>query len=215
MQVVLYTDKTVAQSLTALNARMQAKGTSTRPALDGWVEKSGAFSLGVTSLVAGRFNRTTYLRGKLEREGGLTVIKGQVPRGATRENMIVIFAVVAIMALMLVAMGSTWMGLIVLPIGAAFYIPLSGDYFNSELLIGELQKTLKAKETPPKASGAKASPAKTPAKKAAAPTSRATGTTPRARPAARPAPKPAPLAGLTDDDEADEVDEITRVPIEE
>ena len=213
MQVVLYTEKTIAQSLTALNARMQAKGTSTRPALDGWVEKNGAFSLAVTSLVAGRFNRTTHFRGKLEREAGVTVLKGQVSRGATRENMIVIFAVIAVIALMLVAMGSTWMGLILLPIGAALYIPLAGDAFNSDLLIGELQKTLKARDTPPKATGAKTSTAR-PTKKATTPTSavRATGTTPRARPV----PKPTPTTDIDDaNDEDEEEDEITRVPIED
>lgn len=106
MQIVLYTEQTVSQALTALNARMQAKPSSSRPALDGWVEKNGAFSLAVTSVVAGRFNRTTRLHGKLEREGGVTVIRGQVSRGATRENMIIIFGVIAVMALALVGMGS-------------------------------------------------------------------------------------------------------------
>lgn len=213
MQFVLYTEQTVAQALTALNARMQAKPSSTRPALDGWVEKNGAFSLGVTSLVAGRFNRTTYMRGKLERESGVTVIKAQVSRGATRENMIVIFAVIALVAVMLVAMGSTWMGLLLLPIGAALYIPLAGDAFNSEVLVGELQKTLKAKDTPPTASKAtgstKSAPAARPAAKKATTTApRATGTTPRARPAPKPASPP-------EDDDEDEAEPITRVPIED
>jgi hypothetical protein len=212
VQFVLYTEQTVAQALTALNARMQAKPSSSRPALDGWVEKNGAFSLGVTSLVAGRFNRTTFMRGRLEREGGMTVIKAQVSRGATRENMIVIFAVIAIVALMLVAMGSTWMGLLLLPIGAALYIPLAGDAFNSDLLIGELQKTLKAKDTPPtpsKTTSSKASPTARPAaRKATTTTPRATGTTARAKPA----PKPAPP---TEPDDEDEEDSIIRVPVED
>ena len=39
MQFVLYTEKTVAQSLTAINERMHVKETSTRPALDGWVAR--------------------------------------------------------------------------------------------------------------------------------------------------------------------------------
>ena len=82
MRVELYTDKTVAQALTALNERMQAPGSPSRPALDGWVEKSGQFSLGMTCEVSSRFTRTTYLRGKLEREGSYTAIRGQVSSGA-------------------------------------------------------------------------------------------------------------------------------------
>ena len=212
MQIVLYTDQTVAQALTALNARMQAKPTSTRPALDGWVEKNGAFSLAVTSLVAGRFNRTTHFRGKLERESGVTVIKGQVSRGATRENMIVIFAVIAVMALMLVAMGSTWLGVLLLPIGAALYIPLAGDAFNSELLIGEVQKTLKAKESPPKNHRAKAPPARS-TKKAVTSTQRQA--TPASRPKAAPKPTSSPPSLADQSDAEAEENEIVRVPIED
>lgn len=214
MQIVLYTDKTIAQALTALNARMQAKATSTRPALDGWVEKNGSFSLGVTSLVAGRFNRTTHFRGKLEREGGMTVIKGQVPVGATRENMIVIYAVLALMGIALVGMGSPWLGILMLPIGGALYIPLAGDAFNSELLIGEIQKTLKAKDTPPKSNGAKSSASPRSSKKATnGSATRATGT--RAKAAPTPKPTPRAAAPSNDEDEVVEIDEITRVPVED
>ncbi len=161
MQFVYYTEKTVAQSLTALNARMQVKGTSSRPALDGWVEKNGNFCLGVTAPVRGRFNRTTYMRGKLERRGSYTVVRARVSRGATRENKIVIYGAMALIAVALVVLGNIWMGLILVPVAAALYIPLTGDYLNSEMLLSELQKTLKARSTPPKAvrAGAATKPA--------------------------------------------------------
>ena len=126
MQVVLYTEKTVAQSLTALNARMQAKATSTRPSLDGWVEKSGRFSVGVTSGVFGRFTRTTFLHGKLERQGTATVIKGNVSRGATKENKIIIYASLAVLALALAGGGNLWMAAVLVPVAGALYIPLTG-----------------------------------------------------------------------------------------
>ena len=44
MRFILYSEKTVAQCLTSINARMHVKGSGSRPTLDGWVEKNGAFS---------------------------------------------------------------------------------------------------------------------------------------------------------------------------
>lgn len=216
MQVVLYTDQTISQALTALNARMQARATSSRPALDGWVEKNGSFSLGVTSLVAGRFNRTTHFRGKLERESGVTVIKGQVSVGATRENMIVIYIVIALMALALVGMGSPWLGVLMLPIGAALYIPLAGDAFNSALLIGEIQKTLKAKDAPPKSGSSKSSrSSKKSSSGASSKSSGSNSSSSRSKAASKPASKAAPADDTDNDEEDEDVDEITRVPVED
>jgi hypothetical protein len=157
LQFVYYTEKTVPQCLSALNERMNAKASSTRPAMDGWVEKNGQFSIGVSTDVAGRFRRSTYLRGKLEKLGPYTAIKCNVSNGATRENLVVIFVAMALTALALIASGNILMALIVLPVGSAFYVPLTGDYHNSEVLLSEIQKTLKAKTTPPKPSTAKKS----------------------------------------------------------
>lgn len=206
MQFVLYTDKTVSQALTALNARMHAKATSTRPALDGWVEKNGSFSIGVTSEVMGRFTRTTHLRGRLERQGSATVIKGAVARGATRENKIIIYAVLAAMGLMFAGMGSPWLAVLLLPLGAALYIPLTGDYVNSETLIGELEKTLKAKPTPPKTTAAKAGGTRT-AKKATAASKPAARASAPANSRARPAPKPSAAATPAGEAETEPEDE--------
>lgn len=191
MQFVLYTEKTVSQALSALNERMHAKETSTRPAIDGWVEKNGAFSLGVTTRVAGRFTRTTYMRGKLERQSGITVVKGTVSSGATRESKAFIFIACALVAAGLILSGNVLMGLIVVPFALALYIPLTGDHTNSEILMNELQRALKAKVTPPKPakkhSESKASAAKPVRPAAAAPV----------RAAPKPAPKPAPSLGQT------------------
>ncbi|MFO7323058.1 MAG: hypothetical protein DIU68_015130 [Chloroflexota bacterium] len=198
MQFVLYTDKTVSQALTALNARMHAKPTSTRPALDGWVEKNGSFCISVTSAVVGRFQRTTYLRGRLERQGSATVIKGAVPQGASREHKIIIYGVLAAMGLMFAGMGSPWLSVLLIPLGAALYIPLTGDFNNSETLISELEKTLKAKPTPPKATTTKASGNRAGRKSATSkPAASRTATSSNGH--ARPAPKPG-AAKVADDD---------------
>jgi hypothetical protein len=198
VQFILYTEKTVSQALAALHERMQAKGTSSRPGIEGWVEKNGGFSLGVTTPVIGRFTRTTHMRGKLERQTGITVVKGGVSHGATRENLIVIYIALLITAFALMSLGNVWLGVIVLPVGAALYIPLSGDQHNSELLMDELQRALKAKATPPKpaATTKKTGEARSAAAKPLRPASMSAASKPAtaSRPAARPAPKPAPKA---------------------
>jgi hypothetical protein len=130
---------------------MHLKGTSSRPAIDGWVEKSGSFSLSVTTRVAERFRRTTNLRGKMERAGGMTVIKGSVSSGASQRGQIMIFVAVALVGVMMIASGSPALALALIPVGLALYVPLRGDADNSEYLMSELQKTLAAKPTLPKA----------------------------------------------------------------
>jgi hypothetical protein len=150
VNVTLYTEQTVAQCLSALNERMHLKPTTSRPALDGWLEKSGAFSLGVSSVVVGRFSRSTYLRGRLERQNGYTVVHGSVSGGASHKDKIVIFVALALIAAALALRGSVTLALVIAPLAAALYIPLTGDHQNSETLISELQKTLKARENPPR-----------------------------------------------------------------
>src|SRR5450432_3119094 len=66
VRFVLYSEKTVAQCLTAINARMHVKESSSRPALDGWVEKSGAFSISMSLKVIGKFSRRTVLKARVE-----------------------------------------------------------------------------------------------------------------------------------------------------
>lgn len=178
MRFVLYSEKTVAQCLTAVNARMHVKETSTRPALDGWVEKSGTFSLAMTAPVIGKFNRRTTLTAKVERQGGVTVIEGGVPSGVSREGQAVVFVALALVALAIMGSGNVLFGALLIPFAAYLYIPLHGDYLNSAILLDEVEKTLKAKAKPPK----KLADAKPAARSAA----------PRTASSAKPAPKRAP-----------------------
>lgn len=150
MRFVLYSEKTVTQCLTAINARMHVKETSTRPALDGWVEKGGAFSIIMTAPVVGKFRRRTALTAKVERQGGITVIQGSVPSGVSRDGQAVIFIALALVALAMMGSGNVLFGLLLVPFAAYLYIPLHGDYLNSSVLVDEVEKTLKAKARPPK-----------------------------------------------------------------
>ena len=150
MQFVLYSEKSVAECLTEINARMQVKATSTRPALDGWIEKSGTFSISMSAPVMGRFARRTALRAKVSRENGITVIRGSVPGGVAREQQIVVFVALAVVALTVIGSGNVFVGLMLLPLAALLYIPMQGDHLNSAVLIDEVQKALKAKPTLPK-----------------------------------------------------------------
>lgn len=166
MRIVLYTDKTISQCMTALSERLQMKGTSSRPGLEGWVEKKGSFAISATTRVGGYFPRTTRLTGKAEKFAGYTMITANVAAGASRRGLMLIFIGLAVVGAALLATGNTLLGIGMLPLALLLYIPLAGDDANSEYLIGELQKTLKAKFTPPsKPAPAKAKPAtKTPAR---------------------------------------------------
>lgn len=152
MRILLYTEKTPAQALTAINARMQAKESAARASLGGWVEKNGSFALSVSTPVIGRFHRRTVLRGKIERENGVTTVHGDVPSGVDKQGQIVVFVALGLLAVLLLTSGNAVPALAVIPLGAYLYIPMTGDHANCDLLVGELQRTLKAKEKPPKKS---------------------------------------------------------------
>ncbi len=158
MRVVFFTDKTVSQCMTALHERLQAKGTRN---LEGWVEKNGNFELSIATPVIGRVTRRTYLRGKAERESGVTQVKVDVSSGADRRGQIIIFVACILVAVALLANGALAFALLALAAGGALYIPLAGDHKNSPLLIGEVQRTLKATTKQPK----KASDSKTTARR--------------------------------------------------
>jgi hypothetical protein len=146
LRFVLYTDKSVAQCMTALNGRMQAKSSR----LDGWVEKNGRFSLSTASTVARRFTRRTHLRATATRDEGYTVIRGYVPDGVSQQGQWVIYGALLLIGLIMFASGQLLPALIAVFATGALYIPLTGDHINSGLLMGEMQRTLGAKATPPK-----------------------------------------------------------------
>lgn len=146
MRMVLYTEKTVAQSLSALTERLGSAGKR----LDGWVEKNGSFSISTTSPIIGKISRRTRMHGKVEKGSGITTVTIHVPSGADPRGQIMIFVAVGMMALILLASGNVALALLLGFAGIALYIPLAGDHRNSPVLISEVQRTLKATAKPPK-----------------------------------------------------------------
>ena len=150
MRFELYTSKTVNECMSALNERIQYKGSATRPALDGWIEKGGKFSLALTSTVARRFSRTTRMRGTVAEEEGLTIIRGSMPDGVDRQGLTMVIAAIAIAAAGILLNGRPVLSIVAVAIGGAICVALIGDHHNSEILMKDLQKTLQAKTTPPR-----------------------------------------------------------------
>lgn len=149
MRFTLYTELTVKQCLTAITERMEARETATRPAMDGWIEKGGRFSISITQPVILKFRRTTRLRATAERERGVTTIKGFVPGGGTPQQAALIFGITIVIGIFIITNSDALLGVVAVVIGAAVYIPLVGDRNNSEYLMKELQKITKAKDKPP------------------------------------------------------------------
>jgi hypothetical protein len=149
---MLYSDKSVFQCMTALHARMQAKASGSRGSLDGWVEKNGRFSLSTSCTVARRFRRRTHLRATATRDEGYTVIRGYVRDGVSRQGQAVIYGALLLVGVVLLASGYLLPAVIAVFATGALYIPLTGDRINSAILMGEMQRALGAKATPPKKS---------------------------------------------------------------
>ena len=151
MQFDLYTDKTVSQALNAVHERLQAKPTKSRPEFDGWIQKDGHFTMSTTIPVARIFSRTTRLHGRLERVGNATTVHVRVAVGMTQEGQAILFGAILVLAALVLLNGNAVLGLLIAIVGLAAYIPLKGDYHNSEVLVKDLRRILKAKETPPSA----------------------------------------------------------------
>lgn len=167
MRMVLYTEKTVAQSLSALTERLGSAGKR----LDGWVEKNGSFSISTISPVIGKISRRTRIHGKIEKGQGITTVTIHVASGADLRGQIMIFIALGVIALILLASGNLALALLLAFAGAALYIPLAGDHRNSPALISEVQRTLKATTKPPK-KPTDPNAARRPAPKPATPASR-------------------------------------------
>ncbi|HYO87066.1 MAG TPA: hypothetical protein VER79_00370 [Candidatus Limnocylindrales bacterium] len=208
MRFTLYTEKTVPQSLSALNARLQAKETASRPELDGWIERGGDFSLQVTIPVLGKLARTTRLNGHIERQPGITVVRGNVPGGSGPRERVVALGALAGMGLLIAVAGSPLLTLLLVPVGLMLYIPMAGDYVHGPLLVSEVQRTLKAKATPPKTAK--------PAAGTASRSSTSTRAAPKpARPASKPASRPAPKPAARPAPDEDEEDANVVIPVDE
>jgi hypothetical protein len=185
VRFVLYSDKTVSQCMTALNERLQMSASANRPALGGWVEKGGRFSVTLSSVILGAFTRTTRLEGTVERENGGTVIRGSVPDGVPPKGQILIVSAVLLVGLLTIAQGTALFGIVAVLASIGFYITLRGDYENSDRLLMEVERTLKA-DPKPKRDASKKTVSATP-KKPTAPAAKKTTTS---KPAAGAAKKP-------------------------
>ena len=148
MRVELYTSKNIKQCTTALKERFEQPVSKSRPAMEGYVEKSGDFMVGLSTKVATLFTRTTRIRGKFEREGGQTVLRGNLSEGVPPERIRLIMAALAAAGFIIILGGATVLGIFVALLGVAMYIPLVGDHENSSALMKELKRTLEAKDRP-------------------------------------------------------------------
>lgn len=177
MHFILYTEKTVSESLRSITERLQTKGTASRPGLDGWIDKSGMFSISVSAPVIGNIPRRTNLRGKLERENGYTLVRGDVPSGATPAGIGAMLGGMGLVALILLNSGNSLLAMAVVPIAVILFVIMRGDDKNSEYLLDELMKMLRAKETPPKVTTKRASAPAAAVRVPAKPTAAKTSTT--------------------------------------
>lgn len=151
MRFSLYTEMTVKQAVKAARERMEQKATKTRSAIEGTVTDEGALVWAVDRKVWRSFHRTTRLRATIWRESGLTHIEGSVPDGVGRDGMALIMGGVVLLALVLFAQGDLIFALMVLGIGVVMGSQIWGDHLNHDVLLVELERTLKAKVyNPPK-----------------------------------------------------------------
>lgn len=150
MRFVLYTDKTVSQCMKDLQERVEAKGTKSRLEMDGWIKKGGDFSLAVTTKVLNRFAKTTRLSGSVERDKGITVIEGYVSDGVSPFWLVILAVLLVVVSVLLFSIDERMLAIVVFLLGSATYIPLRGDYVNSDILLMEVERTLKASPKPPK-----------------------------------------------------------------
>jgi len=176
VKYTLYTPKSIKECLTLIQERLEEKESKSRPALGGWTEKDGRFSLSLTSLVLG-FPRTTQLIGSLSRESGLTVIEVGVNEGLDAQRArVVIYAFCAI-ALLIFLNGAGLLALLSLVLAVMAYVWLVGDHRNSAALLKEIKRLLSAKDRPLFDNAAK--PAASAAKPAPKPAASATKPAPR------------------------------------
>lgn len=148
MNVELYSTKTIKQINTELTTRFNEKETRVRPGIQGFVEKGGAFHLTTQANVMG-IRRTTRLRAAMERSKEVTVIRGYVNDGVQPEKVYIVMAALGFIGLTLILKGQAVFGVIVSLIAIAAYIPMVGDYNNSQYLVRELKRLSGAREKPP------------------------------------------------------------------
>ncbi len=148
MHFELYSPKTIKQINTELTARMAEKGTRSRPAIQGVVEKTGAIYWSTQTVLLG-ITRTTRLRATMEKAKDVTIIRGYVSEGMRPEKVYIVMAALAAIGLLLALQGQVVLGLIVFGVSAVAYVPLVGDFRNSQYMLRELKRVTAAKDKPP------------------------------------------------------------------
>lgn len=149
MRFTLYTEKSLTDAVKTLSDRIQAKQNS-KNGVRGNVAKNGEFSLWVSCKVAYMFKRTTTMNGKIGKEGGNTVIQGFVPDGMSPYWMTISGVVWAVVCLGFLLIGEPTPAILGVGVGLFAGFSLRGDYRNSESLLIDIEKTLKASPKPPK-----------------------------------------------------------------
>lgn len=147
MRFVLYTTKSIGQCMTDLTERVHAE--KPRTPLDGWMEKSGNFSLATTIRISRRFQRTTRMYGTMERLGDLTIIRGSVSEGVQPSTMRWLLLAMLVVGVLVAISGQPLTALVCGGFMLAVTIPLMGDHQNSATLLKELKRTLDAKDRQP------------------------------------------------------------------
>lgn len=150
MRFTLYTERPVAECVKALAERIGQSPTATRPALDGYADKTGRFAIALTSDIFGRLSRKTWLEGTLSKEAGATVIRGTVPDGAPPKRQRYIVYAMPLIGLFLALNGAWLLAAAAVVLLAVLWATLKGDYENGDRLLLEIERLLKASPRPPK-----------------------------------------------------------------
>jgi hypothetical protein len=146
VRFALETDKTPKQCIKALQDRIGKSETKSRPNLTGSTDKdSGRFTLELETKVIGPFKRRTRLRGVATRTSGTTTLRGFVPNGMARNQLLLVGFFVLALAIFMFVRGQLIYAIMIVLAGAAMAIPLIGDNENYDELLYELEKATKAK----------------------------------------------------------------------
>lgn len=159
MRFELMTHMTIMECHKTLQERLQ-----TSRQIEGWTDKNGTFSLAVSSKVARAFSRKTRLQGHMKRDKGITTINGYVPDGVAPRQRAFIIVGMVLAGFFLIISGNGLPGIITIVVAPVFLIPLAGDYTNSDVLLKEVRRTLRAREGTPPKPAAKKPPQPTPSK---------------------------------------------------
>ncbi|MCL4256360.1 MAG: hypothetical protein KJ043_21560 [Anaerolineae bacterium] len=150
MRFTLYTEKSVSDCTKTLIERIQAKQNSKNGVRGNVNQKTHEFNLQIGCKILFLFPRSTQMNGKISKEGGQVTINGFVPDGMSPYWMLISGAVLAVVCGGFLILGENALAFLGILAGFSAYVMLRGDYRNSEALLVEIERTLKASPKPPK-----------------------------------------------------------------